>query len=67
MFEIITSIHFPNHVPGTMPGLSLFPYLDSPHFSEFFGISHMVVGIFMILVTSIILDLERFYRGHGDK
>ena len=67
MFEILTSIYFPNHVPGTMPSLSLFTYLDSTLFSESFGISHMVVGIFMILVTSIILDLERFYRGHGDK
>ena len=67
MFEILTSIYFPNHVPGTMPSLSLFLYLDSPHFSESFGISHMVVGIFMILVTSIMLDLERFYCSHGDK
>jgi len=43
-FEIITSSFFPNHVPETMPSLSLFPHLDPPHFSEFFGISHMVVG-----------------------
>ena len=37
MFEIITSILFPNNVPGTMPSLLLFSYLDSTHFSGFFG------------------------------
>jgi len=67
MFEILTSTLLPNHVPGTMPSLSLFSYLDSTHFSGFFGISYMVVGTYMTSVTSIILDLERFYRGHGDK
>jgi len=44
MFEIITSIHFPNHVPGTMPSLSIFTYLDSTHFSEFSDISYMVIS-----------------------
>jgi len=44
MFEIIPSTLLSNHVPGTMPSLSIFPYLDSPHFSEFSGISNMVVG-----------------------
>jgi len=67
MFEIITSILFPNHVPGTMPSLSIFLYLDSTHFSEFFDISYMVIGYFMTSVTSIMLDLERFYCSHGDK
>jgi hypothetical protein len=44
MFEILTFALLPNHVPGTMPSLSLFSYSDSTHFSEFFDISHMVVG-----------------------
>jgi len=60
MFEILTSIYFPNHVPGTMPSLSLFLYLDSPHFSEFSGVSHMVVGCFITTVSSLFLYLASF-------
>ena len=45
MFEILTFTFLPNHVPGTMPNLSIFIYLDSTHFSEFFGISHMIIAI----------------------
>ena len=47
MFEILTFTSLPNHVPGTIPSLSIFIYLDSTHFSEFLGISHMVVGILL--------------------
>ena len=60
MFEILTSIHFPNHVPGTMPSLSLFSYLDSPHFSEFFDILYMVIGCFITTVHSLFLYLACF-------
>ena len=45
--EIPTSDFFASHVPGTMPSLSIFIYLDSTHFSENFGISYMVVGILL--------------------
>ena len=47
MFEILTFALLPNHVPGTMPRLSIIPYLDSTHFSKFFGISYMVVHILL--------------------
>jgi len=61
MFEILTSIHFPNHVPGTMPSLSFFfSYLDSPHFSEFSDILYMVVGCFITIVSSLFLYLDSF-------
>jgi len=60
MFEILTSIHFPNHVPGTMPSLSLFLYLDSPHFSEFSNILYMVIGCFITIVSSLFLYLDSF-------
>ena len=43
MFEILTFTLLPNHVPGTMPSLSIFTYLDSTHVFKFFGILHMVV------------------------
>jgi len=46
-FEILASALLPNHVPGTMPRLSIFPYSDSTHFSELFGISYMVVDILL--------------------
>jgi hypothetical protein len=60
MFEILTSICFPNHVLGTMPSLSLFTYLDSPHFSEFSGISYMVVDCSINIVSSLFLYLDSF-------
>jgi len=44
-FEIPTSNLLADHVPGTMPSLSIFLYLDSTHFSEISGISYMVVAI----------------------
>jgi len=37
------SIFLVNHVPGNMPSLPIFPYLDSTHFSESNGIWYMVV------------------------
>jgi hypothetical protein len=36
-FEIPASDLFADHVPGTMPSLSIFSYSDSTHFSENFG------------------------------
>ena len=47
-------------VPGTMSSLSLFTYLDSPYFSEFYGISYMVVGCFITIVSSLFLYLDSF-------
>ena len=46
-FEILASNLFADHVPGTMPSLSNFIYLDSNHFSEIFGILYMVVNILL--------------------
>jgi hypothetical protein len=60
MFEILTSICFPNHVLGTMPSLSLFTYLDSPHSSEFYGISYMMVDCSINIVSSLFLYLDSF-------
>ena len=67
MFEILTSIYFPNHMPGTMPSLSLFFIFGfSLLFWTFWYITHggrlCITG-----VTSISFDLESFSRGHGDK
>jgi len=45
MFEILTFTFLPNHVPGTMPSLSMFSHLDSTHFSEFLGILYMLVEV----------------------
>ena len=45
MFEILTFTFLPNHVPGTMPSLSIFLHLDSTHFYEFLGILYMVIAI----------------------
>jgi len=45
MSEILTFTFWPNHVPGTMPRLSIFIYLDSTHLSEFLGILYMVIAI----------------------
>jgi len=60
MFEILTSICFPNHVLGTMPSLSLFTYLDSPHFSEFYGVLYMVVYCIINIISSLFLYLDSF-------
>ena len=46
-FEILASNLFADHVPGTLPSLSNFLYLDSTHFSENFGMSYMVVSILL--------------------
>jgi hypothetical protein len=46
-FEIPASDLLADHVPGTLPSLSILSYLDSTHFSEIFGISYMVVGILL--------------------
>jgi hypothetical protein len=60
MFETLTSICFPNHVLGTMPSLSLLTYLDSPHFSKFYGISYMVVDCIINIINSLFLYLDSF-------
>jgi len=60
MFENLTFIFFPNHVPATMPTLLLFTYLDSPHFSKFYSILYMVVGCFITIVSSLFLYLDSF-------
>ena len=46
--RVLASNLFADHVPGTMPSLSIFSYLDSTHFSEIFGISYMVVNILLL-------------------
>jgi hypothetical protein len=60
VFEILTSICVPNNVLGTMPSLSLFTYLDSTHFSEFYGISYMMVDCIINIVSSLFLYLDSF-------
>jgi len=41
-------------------GFSSFSYLDSSHFSEFSDILYMVVGCFIIIVSSLFLYLDSF-------
>ena len=43
-FYKVGFIFLVNYVPGTMPSLPIFQYLDSTHFSKSNGIWYMVVG-----------------------
>ena len=47
MFEIIPSTLLSNHAPGTMPSVSPFAYFDFSHFSKYFDISHIVLGLLL--------------------
>jgi len=60
MFEILTFTFLPNHVPGTMPSLSIYIYLDSTHFSEFSGVLYMVIAILFPLMACIFFYLMNF-------
>ena len=69
-FEILESDLFADHVPGTMPSLSIVLYLDSTHFSETFGISYMVVSILLpqYKVFSIFLNFFfSIYQVFGER
>jgi hypothetical protein len=55
-----------NQVPGTRPSLSIFSYSDSTHFSKIFGISYMVVAIFITSIHGVFCNCE-LSRGHHDK
>jgi len=60
MFEILTLTFLPNHVPGRMPSLSIYIYLDSTHFSELFDISYMLLGYLYLSNSCLVMAFFQF-------